>query len=68
MCLDVRGRRAQSQCTAGPVSQVPMAWLIGTMTEELAKHTGETIGGLINATFGNIVEMLLCVSGTGVRN
>ena len=44
-----------------------MAWLIGTMTEELAKHTGETIGGLINATFGNIVEMLLCVSGTGVR-
>ena len=25
-------------------------------------HTGETLGGLINATFGNIVEMMLCVT------
>jgi Ca2+:H+ antiporter len=49
--------------TANFLAVVPMAWLIGTMTEELAKHTGETIGGLINATFGNIVEMLLCVAG-----
>merc|ERR1719487_2541982 len=42
---------------------VPLAWMIGTATEELAGHTGETIGGLINATFGNIVEMMLCVAG-----
>mmetsp|Transcript_35907 Transcript_35907/g.86442 ORF Transcript_35907/g.86442 Transcript_35907/m.86442 type:complete len:419 (-) Transcript_35907:90-1346(-) len=42
---------------------VPMAWLIGKTTEDLAEATGQIMGGLINATFGNIVEMLLCVAG-----
>jgi len=42
---------------------LPMAWLIGKATEDLAAHTGEILGGLLNATFGNIVEMLLCISG-----
>eukprot|EP00451_Oxyrrhis_marina_P001879 CAMPEP_0204269446 /NCGR_PEP_ID=MMETSP0468-20130131/16164_1 /ASSEMBLY_ACC=CAM_ASM_000383 /TAXON_ID=2969 /ORGANISM="Oxyrrhis marina" /LENGTH=410 /DNA_ID=CAMNT_0051244835 /DNA_START=35 /DNA_END=1267 /DNA_ORIENTATION=+ len=42
---------------------VPMAWLIGKSTEDLAEATGQIMGGLINATFGNIVEMLLCVAG-----
>lgn len=42
---------------------LPMAWLIGKTTEDLASHTGEIMGGLINATFGNIVEMLLCIAG-----
>lgn len=40
-----------------------MAWLIGKSTEDLAQFTGEAMGGLLNATFGNIVEMLLCVAG-----
>jgi Ca2+:H+ antiporter len=40
-----------------------MAWLIGKTTEDLATHTGEIAGGLINATFGNVVEMLLCAAG-----
>uniref|UniRef100_A0A7S2NT36 Sodium/calcium exchanger membrane region domain-containing protein n=1 Tax=Zooxanthella nutricula TaxID=1333877 RepID=A0A7S2NT36_9DINO len=42
---------------------LPMAWLIGKSTEDLAAHTGEAAGGLLNATFGNVVEMLLCVQG-----
>lgn len=42
---------------------LPMAWLIGKSTEDLASHTGEILGGLLNASFGNIVEMLLCVAG-----
>lgn len=41
---------------------LPLAWLIGTATEDIAKYTGEAVGGLVNATFGNIVEMLLCVA------
>lgn len=45
------------------MSILPMAWLIGKTTEDLATYTGEIAGGLINATFGNIVEMLLCVAG-----
>lgn len=41
---------------------VPLAWLIGKSTEDLAAVTGEVIGGLLNATFGNVVEMLLCIA------
>jgi len=45
------------------VGIIPMAWLIGKSTEDLALVTGDVIGGLLNATFGNVVEMLLCVAG-----
>ena len=27
----------------------------------MASHTGEMIGGLLNATFGNAVEMIMCI-------
>lgn len=40
-----------------------MAWLIGKATEDMAAATGEVLGGLLNATFGNVVEMLLCING-----
>lgn len=49
--------------TANFLAVLPMAWLIGKATEDLAAHTSELIGGLLNATFGNVVEMLLCVAG-----
>eukprot|EP00401_Gymnodinium_catenatum_P039265 CAMPEP_0117550492 /NCGR_PEP_ID=MMETSP0784-20121206/48709_1 /TAXON_ID=39447 /ORGANISM="" /LENGTH=427 /DNA_ID=CAMNT_0005347513 /DNA_START=28 /DNA_END=1311 /DNA_ORIENTATION=+ len=42
---------------------IPLAWLIGKATEDVAATVGETLGGLLNATFGNVVEMLLCISG-----
>jgi len=42
---------------------LPMAWLIGKSTEDLASVAGDALGGLLNATFGNIVEMLLCIAG-----
>jgi len=48
------------------VAIVPLAWLIGKATEDVAAKLGEAAGGLLNATFGNVVEMLLCVSG--IRN
>jgi len=44
-------------------SILPMAWLIGKATEDLATRTGEALGALLNATFGNVVEMLLCIAG-----
>lgn len=40
---------------------IPLANLLGEATESLAFHTGETIGGLVNATFGNIVEVVVAV-------
>jgi Ca2+:H+ antiporter len=41
---------------------IPLAKLLGTATEELALRVGETIGGLLNATFGNAVELVRILS------
>ncbi len=38
---------------------VPIAALMGQATENLAARTGSTIGGLLNATFGNATEMII---------
>ncbi|EZG43644.1 calcium/proton exchanger [Gregarina niphandrodes] len=42
---------------------VPLAWIMGVATEDCAAAFGTIIGGLMNAWFGNIVEMLLCIAG-----
>ncbi|KAJ5367255.1 hypothetical protein N7541_001196 [Penicillium brevicompactum] len=44
---------------------LPLAALLSFATEELAKSVGQTLGGLINATFGNAVEMIVGI--TAVR-
>jgi Ca2+:H+ antiporter len=38
---------------------IPLAKILGTATEELASRLGSGIGGLLNATFGNAVEMII---------
>ena len=38
---------------------VPLAALIGTSVEGVAEHTGERIGGLLFATFGNATELII---------
>ena len=38
---------------------LPLAGLMGHATEELAVRTGPTIGGLLNATFGNATELII---------
>lgn len=43
------------------IVMVPLASILGDFTEELALHTNETIGGLINATFGNAVEVVVAI-------
>src|SRR6266496_2545918 len=40
---------------------VPLAGWLGHATEELAHHTGEGIGGLLNATFGNAAELIIAI-------
>jgi Ca2+:H+ antiporter len=44
---------------------VPLAALIGESTGHLARHLGPTAGALINATFGNLAEMI--IAGFAVR-
>lgn len=40
---------------------IPLAWFMGLATEELGKHSGPGIGGLLNATFGNATEMIIAL-------
>ncbi|KAJ3357133.1 hypothetical protein HDU83_008640 [Entophlyctis luteolus] len=40
---------------------IPLAKLLDFSTDQLAMRTGETVGGLLNATFGNAVELILGV-------
>ena len=41
---------------------VPLAALLSFATEELSAKMGQTIGGLMNATFGNAVELIVRLS------
>jgi len=40
---------------------LPVAGLLGEATEELSHHTGERVGGLLNATLGNAAELIITV-------
>jgi Ca2+:H+ antiporter len=40
---------------------LPLAGLIGKATEELAIHAGPRLGGLLNATFGNVAELIIAI-------
>ena len=41
---------------------VPLAGLIGLATEALAGQVGQSIGGLLNATFGNAAEIIIGIA------
>ncbi len=41
------------------IGVVPLAALIGKATEELAYRVGSATGGLLNATFGNVPELII---------
>ena len=43
------------------VAIMPLAFLMGRATEEIALRTSESLGGLLNATFGNAAEMIIAV-------
>ncbi|KAL5213768.1 hypothetical protein ABZP36_002920 [Zizania latifolia] len=39
----------------------PLAERLGYATEQLTLYTGSTVGGLLNATFGNATEMIIAI-------
>nr|XP_031862781.1 calcium/proton exchanger [Kwoniella shandongensis]KAA5529853.1 calcium/proton exchanger [Kwoniella shandongensis] len=41
---------------------VPLAKLLGDSTEQLSLKLGQTLGGLLNATFGNAVELIVAIA------
>lgn len=38
---------------------IPLAAVLSFATEEIAMRLGDTLGGLLNATFGNAVELIV---------
>jgi Ca2+:H+ antiporter len=38
---------------------VPLAALLSRTTEAVAEHTGDAVGGLLNATLGNLTELVI---------
>jgi len=43
------------------IAIIPLAKLLGEATEQLALHTSQAIGGLLNASFGNAIEIIIAV-------
>ncbi len=43
------------------LSLIPIARIIGRATEDLTIQTNPTIGGIFNATFGNIIELIIAI-------
>src|SRR6476659_359345 len=43
-------------------SIIPLAVLISRATESVAAKTGDTIGGLLNATLGNLTELVIALT------
>ena len=41
------------------VAILPLAGMIGHATEDLAARSGPQLGGLLNATFGNVTELII---------
>lgn len=41
------------------IAIIPLAALLSFATEELSVKLGQTVGGLMNATFGNAVELIV---------
>jgi Ca2+:H+ antiporter len=41
---------------------VPLAALLSHVTESVAAKTGESVGGLLNATLGNLTELIIALT------
>jgi Ca2+:H+ antiporter len=43
------------------ISIIPLAVIIGAMTKEISLQSNPTVSGLISATFGNIIELMIAI-------
>jgi Ca2+:H+ antiporter len=59
--LAFRGDTSLWLFVAAAISLIPAAGLIGEATEELANRSGPTLGGFLNATFGNAAELIIAI-------
>ena len=47
---------------AAAIAILPLAAWLGRATEQLADRSGEGVGGLLNATFGNAAELIIALA------
>jgi Ca2+:H+ antiporter len=47
---------------AAALAILPLAGWLGRATEQLAERSGDGVGGLLNATFGNATELIIAIS------
>jgi Ca2+:H+ antiporter len=54
-----KGWEPQATFILAALGVIPLAHLMGEATEHLSERTGPTLGGLLNATFGNAAELII---------
>jgi Ca2+:H+ antiporter len=59
--IAMRGGESMWVFVLAAISLIPAAGLIGEATEELANRSGPTLGGFLNATFGNAAELIIAI-------
>src|SRR5438094_4308331 len=57
-----RGGPSFSVFVTSAIALIPAAGLIGAGTEALARRSGPTLGGFLNATFGNAAELIIAIA------
>ena len=58
----LNSQKGHCHCAQNIVGLVPLALVLGEVTEDLAIRFGDVVGGLLNATFGNVVELILSIA------
>lgn len=59
LILNVRGVSPLWAFGSAALAIVPLASLLGDATDELARRLGPSLGGLLNATLGNLTELII---------
>jgi len=57
--LEVTGGNPTLIFVSAALAILPLAGIMGSATEQLAVRAGSTVGGLLNATFGNATELII---------
>src|SRR4030095_210357 len=60
--MALRGETSLWLFITAAITLIPAAGLIGEATEELANRSGPTLGGFLNATFGNAAELIIAIT------
>jgi len=61
LVLDFAGASDVLVFLLSAVAVVPLAGLIGNATDQAARYVGPSLGGFLNATFGNAAELIIAV-------